>query len=123
MDVLKGYLEAIVVAEQKARMEEIFNWIHETFPSLEAVIKWNQAMFVDHGTLIIGFSMAKQHMSFTPEEAVITIFTEDIKKAGYEHTKGIVKVKWADEVNYELIKRLIEFNMIDKAECKTFFRK
>ena len=123
MDVLQEYLDAIVIPEQKARMEEIFSWVHNTFPTLETVIKWNQPMFVDHGTLIIAFSRAKGHMSFTPEEAVINMFSEKIKKAGYEHTKMLVKVKWNDEVDYELIKFLIEFNMADKAECKTFFRK
>ncbi len=80
-------------------------------------------MFTDHGTLIIGFSEAKNHMSFTPEEAVIQLFSEEIVKSGYEHTKGIVKIKWTDEIDYELLKKLIEFNIREKAECTTFFRK
>ncbi len=123
MEKFDSYLKEIQVPEQKARMEQLFRWIGEKFPNLEAEIKWNQPMFTDHGTFIIGFSMAKHHMSFTPEEAVITIFSEDIKKLGYDRTKGLAKIKWTDEVDYTLLEKIIEFNIADKAECTTFFRK
>jgi uncharacterized protein YdhG (YjbR/CyaY superfamily) len=49
---------------------------------------------MDHGTFVIAFNMSKQHMSFTPEA-----------------------------VYYDLLKRIIEFNIAEKAECITFFRK
>jgi len=123
MNVLKTYTENIEVPEQKARMTELFQWINTTFPDLEAVIKWNQPMFTHHGTFIIGFSRAKQHLSFTPEEALITYFLDDIKKSGYKYTKGLVKIKWTEEIDFKLIKKLIEFNLKDKAECTTFFRR
>lgn len=80
-------------------------------------------MFTDHDTFIIGFSIAKHHMSFTPEEYCLTIFLEEIEKAGYEHTKGIVKIKWTEEVDYPLLRKIIQFNIEDKTNCKTFFRK
>ncbi len=120
---IEGYLDKIEVPEQRSRMVEIFNWISETYPSLTSEIKWNQPMFIDHGTFIIGFSMAKHHMSFTPEEAVINIFSEDIEKAGYERTKGLAKIKWTDEVNYDLLAKMIDYNIETKKDCKTFFRK
>lgn len=123
MDILKDYLDSIKIPGQKARMEKLFSWINENFPGLEAVIKWNQPMFVDHGTFIIGFSMARHHMAFSPEEAGITVFSKEIKEAGYEHTKGLAKIKWVDEIDYSLLKRIIEFNIADKKECQTFFRK
>lgn len=123
MKILNSYLDEIKIPEQKARMMEVFQWIGEEFPNLEATIKWDQPMFTDHGTFIIGFSMAKHHMSFTPEVAVITSFSGDIKKSGYDHTKGLVKIKWTDEVDYTLLRRIIQFNIDEKAECNTFFRK
>lgn len=123
MGELMNYIESIQVPEQKVRMVEVFQWVKEVFPNLEAVIKWNQPMFMDHGTFIIGFSKAKNHMSFTLEEAVMKIFLEDIEKSGYEHTKLLAKIKWTDEVDFDLLKKMIEFNIADKATCTTFFRK
>lgn len=122
MKTIYSYLDSITIEEQKNRMETIFKWLGEQYPQLEGVIKWNQPMFTDHGTFIIGFSMAKHHMSFTPEEHVIQLFSKDIKAAGYEHTKGLAKIKWTDDVDYELLKKLIDYNMVDKADCRTFFR-
>ena len=121
--MLEEYLSNIQDIEHKKRMSEIFEWVEENFPSLKGEIKWKQAMFSEHGTFIIGFSEAKNHMSFTPEEEVIGLFSTEIKKSGYEHTKGIAKIKWTDEVDYELLKNLIEFNIREKAECTTYFRK
>lgn len=66
LEDLKEYLECIDIEEQKVRMKEIFEWIDLKFPQLEGTIKWNQPMFLDHGTFIIGFSIAKKHISFTP---------------------------------------------------------
>lgn len=80
-------------------------------------------MFTDHGTYIIGFSMAKQHLSVAPEEFGMEHFADGIAQAGYSATKGLFRIKWKEPVNYELLGEMIEFNMIDKAECTTFWRK
>lgn len=122
MEVFTNFIQAIENQEQRNRMQEILTWIQDTFPTLSGVIKWNQPMFTEHGTFIIGFSISKHHISFTPEEYGVTVFIEDIEKSGYEHTKGIVKIKWNDEIDYDLIRRVIQFNLEDKKDCKTFFR-
>ena len=64
-------------------MEDILNYVKNKFPGLKEVIKWNQPMFTDHGTFIIGFSISKGHISVAPKPAAITLFEKDIEKAGY----------------------------------------
>lgn len=123
MSVIASYLDSIGDESQRDRLEEIFVWIQETYPQLEPVIKWNQPMYTDHGTFIIGFSTAKNHFSFTPEEQTMPLFVREIEALGYEHTKGIVKIKWTQEVNYELIGKMIDYNIAEKKDCTTFFRK
>jgi uncharacterized protein YdhG (YjbR/CyaY superfamily) len=44
-------------------------------------------MFTDHGTFIIGFSVAKHHLAEKPE-------FDKIVKAGYDHTKELVRIRW-----------------------------
>lgn len=122
MSTFNDYLSSIKIVEQKNRMAEILRWIEENFPNLETVIKWNQPMFVNNGTFIIGFSIAKNHIAFSPEEFTINIFVNDILESGYEHTKRLVRIKWTDDIDYSLIKRIIEFNINDKKKCTTFFR-
>lgn len=123
MEAFAEYLEGIDHPEHRARMEEVLSWTAETFPNLTAKIAWNQPMFTDHGTFIIGFSTAKHHLAVAPESAGIDRFSEEIVQAGYDHTKQLVRFPWDRPLDFPLLKKMIEFNIADKADCSTFWRK
>lgn len=123
MDVFAEYLAAIENPQQKARLEEVLGWVRQRFPGLATRIAWNQPMFTDHGTFIIGFSMSKKHIAIAPEKAVIDGFSDDIIKAGYTHTKELIQMPWDKPVSFELLEKIIDFNILDKAECASFWRK
>ncbi|MNC22026.1 hypothetical protein D3C75_700150 [compost metagenome] len=120
MEVFAEYLAKIDHPEHLARMEEVLAWVTNTFPGLMPKVAWNQPMFTDHGTYIIGFSVAKQHMAVAPELAGINHFSDEIVQAGYDHTKQLVRIRWENPVDYTLLKKMIEFNIQDKADCSTF---
>ncbi|SHK88301.1 hypothetical protein SAMN02745136_03569 [Anaerocolumna jejuensis DSM 15929] len=123
MEVFAEYLARIDNPQQKARFEEVFGWIIGKFPGLVPKIAWNQPMFTDHGTFIIGFSAARHHMAVAPERAGIDHFSAEIVQAGYEHTKELVRIPWDSPVDFSLLEKMIAFNISDKAECSTFWRK
>lgn len=123
METFEEYLATIDTPEHKERMEHIFNWIKETFPQLEQRIAWNQPMFTDHGTFIIGFSTAKKHMSVSPERAGMIHFEDMLEQGGYDFTKQLVRFKWSEPVDFSLLERMIAFNIEDKADCSSFWRK
>lgn len=122
MDLFEDFLSSLKKSEHRQRMEEMFNWIMKTFPNLEPVVKWNQPMFTDHGTYIIGFSAAKHHLSVAPEQAGMIRFADEIVASGYEHTKELMRIPWDAPVDYVLLENMIEFNIVDKADCTTFWR-
>ncbi|MEH7462342.1 iron chaperone [Bacillus thuringiensis] len=122
MGVFIKYLEGIDNPDHRDRTEEILAWIAHKFRNLEPQIKWNTPMFTDHGAFIIGFSTAKHHLSVSPEEVGIAHFADDIAQAGYSATKGLFRIPWNEPVNYELLEKMIEFNILDKADCATFWR-
>ncbi|EJL20530.1 hypothetical protein PMI05_05767 [Brevibacillus sp. BC25] len=80
-------------------------------------------MFTDHGTFIIGFSVAKHHLAVSPERVGITRFSDEIVQAGYDHTKELVRIRWDKPVDFSFLEKMIEFNILDKADCSTFWRK
>lgn len=123
MKVFENYLKDIDNLEQRTRTEKILNWIINTYPNLVATIKWNQPMFTDHDTFIIGFSIARKHLAVTPEPAGIKHFSDEIIKSGYDHSKMLFRIPWGSSVDYSLLERMIEFNILAKAECTTFWRK
>ncbi|PAF35674.1 iron chaperone [Terribacillus saccharophilus] len=123
MEAFAEYLAQIDNPQHRERTEEVLKWVAEKYPNMEQKIAWNQPMFTDHGTFIIGFSIAKQHLAVAPEKAGIDHFSDDIVQAGYDHTKQLVRIKWDGPVDYSLLERMIEFNITDKADCTTFWRK
>ncbi|SFX33720.1 hypothetical protein SAMN04487866_10529 [Thermoactinomyces sp. DSM 45891] len=123
METFADYLATIENQQNQARLEEVLDWVIERFPNLVPRIAWNQPMFTDHGTFIIGFSVAKHHFSFSPEKVVIDRFSDEIKRAGYEHTKQLVRIRWDDPIDFSLLEKIIEYNIVDKADCSAFWRK
>ncbi|WP_042201322.1 iron chaperone [Paenibacillus camerounensis] len=123
MEVFAEYLDGIKNPAHRTRTEEVLSWVAGRYPGLEPKIAWNQPMFTDHGTYIIGFSVSKQHMAVAPEVAGINRFSERIVQAGYDHTKQLLRMKWESPVDYSLLEEMIEFNILDKADCATFWRK
>lgn len=76
----------------KFKLEPIFEQIQKEIPNLTVELKWNQPMFIMNGTFIIGFSVAKNHISIAPEAVTMAIFTNDIKAASYEATNNLFKI-------------------------------
>ncbi|WP_027965121.1 iron chaperone [Halalkalibacillus halophilus] len=122
METFSDYLDTIEEPKHRERLDEILTWVKQTYPNLEPVIKWNTPMFADHGTFIIGIDKAKQHISLAPEEVAMVQFADEIEKAGYSSTKGLFRIKWNQPVDYNLIGRIIEYNMQEKAEYNKFWR-
>jgi uncharacterized protein len=50
-------------------------------------------------------------------------FADDIVQAGYSATKGLFRIPWNEQVNYEMLEKMIEFNIQNKAEYTNFWRK
>ncbi|MCT8138427.1 iron chaperone [Anaerobacillus sp. CMMVII] len=123
MEVFAEYLAQIENPQHRARTEEVLTWVTNKFPNLVPKIAWKQPMFTDHDTYIIGFSVAKQHLAVAPERVGINHFSDEIVQAGYDHTKELVRIKWDHPVDFSLLEKMIEFNILDKADCSTFWRK
>lgn len=123
MEVFAEFLVNITDPHHRERTEEVLNWVAKTYPNLMPKMAWNQPMFTDHGTFIIGFSVAKHHLAVAPEKAGIDRFSAEIVQVGYDHTKQLVRIPWDSPVDFALLERMIEFNITDKADCSTFWRK
>jgi uncharacterized protein YdhG (YjbR/CyaY superfamily) len=116
------FLNNIDEPAKRERMESILSYIKTTFPQLREEIKWSQPMFTDHGTFIIAFSIAKGHIAVAPEEVVIKQFEKEIEEAGYSHTKGLFRIKWTDKVDYELLRKIVAYNIENKKDMEKFWR-
>lgn len=119
----ENYLAKIDDPDQQIRVRTVLDWVQTTFPQLEQRYAWNKPMFTDHGTFIIGFSVAKPHMAFAPEGPAMEKFADQIAAAKYNPGKKFGRIKWTQDVDYELLRQIIAFNIADKADVTTFWRK
>ena len=123
MENFEAYLSQITRAEHRARMVEILDWTEREYPSLDARIAWKQPMFTEHGTFIIGFSVSEKHVAVSPEYAAMEHFRDTIQAAGCGQSKMLFRIGWEQPVPYSLLREIIDFNRLEKADCKTFWRK
>jgi len=118
----KDYISQIDDLKKRERVNDLLERIHLDFPQLVPVIKWKQPMFMDHGTYIIGFSISKNHIAMSPEAKTIQVFSDKIKSSGYNYSTMIIRFPWNFDIDYHLIKNMIEYNINDKLECQKFWR-
>ncbi len=123
METIQDFLELIPSLDERERTKEILDWVQTTYPQLESRIAWKQPMFTDHGTFIIGFSVAKHHVAIAPEDKAMEVFREKLVEAGYNPTLKMFRIKWDSDVDYDLLAEIIEYNINDKKDCHTFWRK
>ena len=83
MDTLFGpVVTAVKKPENGERLRAAIEWVEAEFPQLEHKVAWKQAMFVDHGTFIIGLSASADNLLVAPETAAIAHFAERLDSAG-----------------------------------------
>jgi uncharacterized protein len=123
METFDEFIAQIEDPKHRVRTEEVLAWVDQKYPEFGHKIGWNQPMFTNHGTFIIGFSVTKKHLAVSPEQAGIAQFSDEIKKAGYEHSDNLMRFPWDQPIDYDLLQRMIEFNISEKANTTSFWRK
>lgn len=122
MQTFQDFLNQMDFIDQREILKEVLDWIKIKYPKLEEKVGWNQPMFTDHGTFIIAFSVSKKHFAVAPEKVTMDKFRDLIKKSGYEDSSMLFRIKWTDKVDYELLSKIIEFNIEDKKNHSKFWR-
>ncbi|UWE84174.1 iron chaperone [Corynebacterium diphtheriae bv. mitis] len=98
IEFFADWLDRISNPTNRAIAERILAWVHEEFPDLGYRFAWKQPMFTHHGTFIIGFSPATNHISFAPERAGIVKWEPAVETTGVvlRENDGAVAVGSAD---------------------------
>jgi uncharacterized protein YdhG (YjbR/CyaY superfamily) len=121
--VFADFINNIKEEEKREKLISIFEYIEKEFPNLEKRIAWNQPMYTDHGTFILSFSVAKNHISIAPEAKGMEVFKEEIAKSGYDYSVMLFRLPFSKQIDYSLIGRIIKYNIEDKKDLTTFWRK
>ncbi len=122
METFQDYIDTIDDIAHRKQFEEVIDWIDLNYPDLSKVIKWNAPMYTMDDTFILGIDSAKRHMSISPEGKTIGIYKDEIEEAGYSFTSGLYRIKYSETVDYNLLKKMIDYNIEDKKGYQKFWR-
>ncbi|MDO1604649.1 DUF1801 domain-containing protein [Lactobacillus sp. YT155] len=122
MNNFDEYLLKLDNQDHAQQLAKVLEWVLEKYPQLETRVAWKQPMFTDHETFIIGFSVAKNHFSVATEKAIDS-FRDEIKVSGYESGIKLFKIPFDTEVNYDLLAKMIDWNIENKKDITTFWWK
>lgn len=122
LNIFKEYVHNIGNKENQKKFQDLLEFVIKEFPHLNTVVKWNQPMFIDHGTYIIAFNPTKNHINIAPERAAMIHFDELIQTRDVGFTKMLIQIKWSQPIDYDLIKEIITYNIIEKEHTTSFWR-
>lgn len=105
----------------KTKVIQLYDYFNKN-KNLKLEIKWNNPMYTFDNKFIISFTVAKDHISVAPEKKVLEVFKNKILQSGYIIKSQTFTINNNLEINYSLLNEIIEFNIKDKINCKTFFR-
>ena len=122
ISTLDEFLATIPNDDNRARIVEVLDWVAQHYPELELRIAWNQAMFIHHGTYIIGFSAASKHMAVAPERATMIRFEPVMRERGTDFEKRVARQPWDKPFDYELLDAFIQYQLAEKQDVTSFWR-
>src|SRR5262249_19254239 len=121
------FLEAMPDKKNRAQLQQVLDDIQKEFPNLDQRVAWNQPLFADHGTFIMGFSTAKTNFAVAAELVALEKFSEQVEQVGLTHTKQLIRVPWGTTTSsgpvLDLLFDIVRFNITDKKDVDTFWRK
>ena len=53
-------------------------------------------------------------MQWLLKRVVISLFEKEIEEAEYSHTQGLFRIKWTDKVDFDLIDKMVAYNIEEK---------
>lgn len=115
------YVENIINESQRKRMSQLIKWTENNYPDGHFEVKWNQPMFLLKNTYIIAYSVAKNHITVGTEGYELELFREEIEKK-YKAKKMTFIIKNSEEIDYELLRELIDFKIKDKKDSESFWK-
>jgi uncharacterized protein YdhG (YjbR/CyaY superfamily) len=98
------YIEA-APAEGRPHLRRLHALLKRVAPHAEEAIKWGTPFFVEP-RFLFAFSAHKAHLNFTPTEAGLDPFREELQK--HKTTKGMLQVPYTAELPEALIRRIAE---------------
>lgn len=121
MKTVEDFMAAIEPAEHREKFESVFDWALEKYPELTIELKWNQPNLLRNGKFIMSGWTAGAHFALAPEVAVLAAYRDEIHARKYTTSKKILRIKWGQDIDFDLLARMLETTIDFKCDCASFW--
>lgn len=104
---------ALFPLEQQARMQVLRKLIRETAPESNERMAYQMPTFYYYGNLV-HFACFTHHIGFFPGSTGVEHFLPELK--GFKTSKGTIQIPHDRDLPLELVKRIVEFRMLENAQ-------
>ena len=118
---VEEYLDSIADERHRAEFRELLDGVHATWPQLACEIKWNQPMFMDHGTFIFVFTALTNHVTVGSEPRAFEHAMPLIEQQHLKRGKKTFQIPYERSDAWEVLEQIIEFTTADKRDVQTFW--
>ncbi|MDR1710460.1 MAG: DUF1801 domain-containing protein [Propionibacteriaceae bacterium] len=94
--------------EQLARLEKVRALIRAAAPEAEELVSYRMPSY-KQGRYVLHFAGMKGHLGIYPGPAAIAEFAVEL--AAYKTSKGAVQFPWSKPFPYELLERIVRWNL------------
>lgn len=122
MKTIEEFYQTIESQEKLEIFSTLIETIQEKYSDLKLEIKWSQPIFSKDGSFIIGFSLAKNHISIAGEHAGLNHVRPYLDEKKIDYGAQVIRQLWDKPIDYDLVYMLIDFNIEDKKGYKKFWR-
>ncbi len=121
IEKVKLYFDQVGNSNAQHIVEELYNWLITLDDNLMPLYAWNKPMIKYNETFICGVTVAKQHMTLAFETQVQDMFKDQIIASGYGLNLKTFKIKYNQEINYELLTEMVMYSIKLKKSITTFW--
>ncbi len=119
---IKLYFEKVENPTDRQNVEQLYHDLVGIDENLTILYAWNNPMIKYKETFIAGVTVAKAHFTMAFENEALEFFRERIIENGYGLNLKTFKIKYNQEVDFELLREMVLFSIELKKDAKGFWK-
>lgn len=119
---IKIYFDKVADANNRKMVEDLYAQLVAIDPDLHILYAWNNPMIKYKESFNCGLTVAKAHFTLAFDTEALDFFKERIIEKGYGLNLKTFKIKYTQEVDFELLKEMVLFSIALRKDAKGFWK-
>ncbi len=119
---IKLYFEQVEDLANRKKVEELYANLVAIDPDLSILYAWNNPMIKYKESFNCGISVAKAHFTMAFDTEALEFFKDRIIDDGYGLNLKTFKIKYNQEIDFELLREMVLFSIALRKDAKGFWK-